>query len=244
MWPTFAKTAGYNGFVRIRAGSDYGPARGAAGFRFVSNGIDLRDVDVAAAGVTAQGAVSLRNGAPTTADFTFTAGPGAFLSRGSANGVVRIVDGGGGTNAGVRIEGRDLAFRGSDASYIQSITLTANGPLSRLPFAVSATGEDPQPYRFAGEGVYSRQGAAQVVTLGGAGRVRVELRTIGRRLRRRRATAARACGAIGGGTVPYDAADARHGGRQTPASRACRSAAHEDFAAHRRHGTLHGRGAR
>ena len=205
---TFAKNpAGYNGFVRIRAGSEYGPARGDAGFRFVSNGIDLRDVDIAAAGITAQGAVSLRNGAPTTADFTFAAGPGAFLSRGSANGVVRIIDGAGGTNAGIRIDGRDLAFRGSDATYIQSISLTANGPLSRLPFTVSATGEDPQPYRFAGEGVYSRQGAAQLVTLGGAGRVRqFDLRTLEPAVLRMAPgdRSARLRLAVGGGTVSLD----------------------------------------
>jgi translocation and assembly module TamB len=187
--------------------SEYGPARANAGFRFVSNGLDLRDVDVNAGGIAANGAVSLRNGAPTTADFTFAAGPGAFLSRGTANGVVRLIDGAGGTNAAIRVEGRNLALKGSDASYIETLSLTANGPLSRLPFNVSATGADPQPYRFAGDGVYSRQGQAQVITLGGAGRVReFDLRTLepavlriapGERTARLRV-------AVGGGTVSLD----------------------------------------
>jgi translocation and assembly module TamB len=91
-----ANDRAYNGFVRIQADSEYGPARGAAGFRFAQGGVELRDVDVNAGGVQAVGAVSLRNGAPTTADFRVAAGPGAFLSRGNANGQVRIVDAGGG----------------------------------------------------------------------------------------------------------------------------------------------------
>ena len=205
---SFVKAPGdFNGFVRVRGGTEYGPARADAGFRFASKGLDLRDVDVDAGGVQARGAVSLRNGAPTTADFTFAAGPGAFLSRGSANGVVRIVDGAGGTNAAIRLEGRDLALKGSDASYVQTINLTANGPLSRLPFTVSAAGAAPQPWRFAGDGVYARQRGLQTVTLGGGGRVRqFDLRTLepavvriapGERTARLRL-------AVGGGSVSLD----------------------------------------
>ena len=205
---SFVKTPGdFNGFVRVRGGTEYGPARGDAAFRFVANGVDLRDVDVDAGGVQAKGSVSLRNRAPTTADFTFTAGPGAFLARGTANGAVRLIDSGGGVNAAIRVEGRDLALKGGQASYIQSISLTANGPLSRLPFSVSASGASPQPWRFAGDGVYARQGGVQTVSLGGAGRVRqFDLRTLEPaviRLGRNNRTA-RLRLAVGGGQVSLD----------------------------------------
>lgn len=197
----------YNGFVRIRADSQYGPARAQAGFLFANGGIDLREVDLDAGGVRAQGAVSLRNGAPTTADFRVAAGPGAFLSRGNASGTVRIVDAGGGLNANVRLDGRELAFRGSTASYIDTISFTANGPLTRLPFTVAATGAAPQPYRLNGQGIYAQQGAVRTVTLNADGRVReYDLRTLEPAVIRIAGAdrSARLRVALGGGTVSLD----------------------------------------
>ncbi|HEX4181260.1 MAG TPA: translocation/assembly module TamB, partial [Caulobacteraceae bacterium] len=41
-----------DGLIAITAGGDYGPAHAKAGFRFVSNGIDLKDMDAAAGGLT------------------------------------------------------------------------------------------------------------------------------------------------------------------------------------------------
>jgi translocation and assembly module TamB len=246
---TFAKNPqGYNGFIRVRAASEYGPARGAAGFRFVSNGVDLREVDLDAGGVRAQGAVSLRNGAPTTADFTFAAGPGAFLSRGTANGVVRLVDAGG-LRADIRVDGRQLAFRGSSASYIDTVSFQASGPLGRLPFTVAASGAAPQPYRLEGQGVYAREGAVQTITLNANGRVRdYDLRTLEPALIRIAGAdrTARLRVALGGGTVSLD-------GRQSGEAVDARAAfeglniatINEDFAG-RVNGTasLQGRGSR
>lgn len=246
---TFASNAqAYNGFVRIRGDSEYGPARGAAGFRFANNGLDLREVDLDAGGLRAQGAVSLRNGAPTTADFTFAAAPGAFLSRGSANGVVRLVDAGG-LRADVRLDGRELAFRGSNASYIDTISLQASGPLTRLPFTVAVAGAAPQPYRLEGQGVYSREGQAQVVSLNANGRVRdYDLRTLEPAVVRiaGQDRTARLRVALGGGTVSLD-------GRQSGETIDARAAFQglnvatlsEDFAG-RVNGTasLQGRGSR
>ena len=202
-----ANDKAYNGFVRIAAASQYGPARASGGFRFAAGGIDLREVDVNAAGVQARGAVSLRNGAPTTADFQVAAGPGAFLSRGSAQGTVRIVDAGGGLNANVQLTGRELAFRGSSASYIDTIEFSANGPLTRLPFTVAATGAAPQPYRINGQGIYARQGAVQTVSLNADGRVReFDLRTLEPAVIRIAGAerSARLRVAVGGGTVSLD----------------------------------------
>ncbi|HEX8570397.1 MAG TPA: translocation/assembly module TamB domain-containing protein [Caulobacteraceae bacterium] len=247
---SFVKTPGdFNGFMRVTGGTEYGPARANAGFRFAGNGIDLRDVDLDAGGVQAKGAVSLRNRAPTTADFTFTAGPGAFLSRGTANGVVRIVDGGGGASAAIRLEGRNLALGGADTSYVESISLNANGPLARLPFTVSAAGAAPQPWRFAGDGVYARQRGVQTVSLGGAGRVRqFDLRTLEPVMIRLAPDdrSARLRLAVGGGQVSLD-------GRQAGETLDARAtfaglnvgALSEDFAG-RVDGTavLQGRGAR
>lgn len=202
-----ANNKAYDGFFRIRADSQYGPARGQAGFRFAGKGVDLREVDIDAGGARAQGAVSLRNGAPTTADFTVAVGPGAFLSRGNASGAVKLVDAGGGLTANVRLDGRDLAFKGSTASYIDTVSLQANGPLTRLPFTVAATGAAPQPYRLNGQGVYARQGSAQTVTLNADGRVReFDLRTLEPAVVRIAGPekSARLRVAVGGGTVSLD----------------------------------------
>lgn len=243
-----ANDKAYNGFVRIRADSQYGPARGEAGFRFAAGGVDLREVDLDAGGVRAQGAVSLRNGAPTTADFRVAAGPGAFLSRGQANGTVSIVESGG-LRANIRLDGRELTFRGSTASYIDTISFSANGPLDRLPFTLAATGAAPQPYRINGQGVYARQGAAQTVTLNADGRVReFDLRTLEPAVIRIAGAdrSARLRVAVGGGTVSLD-------GRQTGAAVDARAAfqglnvatVNDDFAGQvNGTATLAGQGAR
>jgi translocation and assembly module TamB len=244
-----ANDRAYNGFFRIRGDSEYGPARGQAGFRFAPGGIDLREVDIDAGGARAQGAITLRNGAPTTADFTVAVGPGAFLSRGNANGTVRIVDAGGGLNANVRLDGRDLAFRGSTASYVDTISLQANGPLARLPFTVQATGAAPQPYRLNGQGIYQQQGGAQTITLNADGSVReFALRTLEPAMIRIAGAdrSARLRVAVGGGTVSLDG---RQNGEAVDARAAFQGlsvgAVNEDFAGQvNGTATLAGRGAR
>jgi translocation and assembly module TamB len=168
----FAKDRrGYDGALAIQAQSPYGPARARSDFRFAPDGVRLSGLDLDAGGVRAQGALALRNNAPSSADLTFAAGPGAFLTAGSAQGAVRLTEGSGATPAMIDVTGRNLQLRGSTAR-IRSIRLQGSGTLSRLPFTVSTEVTAPQLIAFDGNGVYSRSGQEQTLALNGRGRVR------------------------------------------------------------------------
>lgn len=160
-----------HGRITITGDSNYGPARAGSSFRIVDDGVSLTDLDVDAAGLQANGALALRNGAPSSADLTFVAGPGAFLASGNAEGRVRLTEGAGAAAAILEVTGRNVRFSGSDY-VIRTFDLSGRGTLDRLPFTLVADVGGPVPVEFDGSGVYSRQGEAQTVSLSGGGSVR------------------------------------------------------------------------
>jgi translocation and assembly module TamB len=168
---TFATTpAGFDGRFALNGGSTYGPASASAGFRFVEGGVDLNDAALDAGGVRANGDLALRNGAPSSADLTFAAGPGAFLVRGTSSGALRLTDGGGGPRATLSLTGDDLVVRGAENNPIERVRLTADGPLSRLPFQISIAAPKPVPASFDGTGLFVQAGGETSVTLQGRGK--------------------------------------------------------------------------
>jgi len=160
-----------DGRVVVTAGSNYGPATAAGSFFLGGKTLRLTDVDLNAGGITAQGALALNDNTPSSANLTFTARPGAFLTSGTADGRVRLTDGPGSESAILDVTGRDLRFSGSPY-VIRRLALDGRGTLDRLPFTIVADVGGPTPVSFDGTGVYSRQSAAQSVTLSGNGRVR------------------------------------------------------------------------
>ena len=81
---------GEDGKFSLLGDSQFGQARGAGSFRFAAGGVDLSNIDVDAAGISAVGSASLRAGEPSSADLTLIVAPGVLLSEGRANGRVRI----------------------------------------------------------------------------------------------------------------------------------------------------------
>lgn len=160
-----------DGRITLTADSNYGPARASGDFFLADGGVRLSGMDVNAGGVEAQGDVALVNGAPASADLTFTARQGAFLASGEADGRIRLTEGAGAESAVLDVSGRNVRFAGS--SYlIRTLELNGRGTLNRLPFNLNADVSGDTPVQFAGSGVYSRTDAAQSVTLSGEGRVR------------------------------------------------------------------------
>ncbi len=174
-----AKTAtGFSGLVDAQGGSAYGPALLNTNFAFAGDGVDLTNLRLNAGGVRADGAVSLRNGQPSLADLTFSAGPGAFLQAGTAEGRARLTASGGGPLVDLTLRGQGLVARGADLP-VRSVSLTARGPLSRLPFQAEVAGEAPIAYAFRGGGLLADAPGGRVLTLEGAGTAReVAFRTL------------------------------------------------------------------
>ncbi|CAN5122045.1 translocation/assembly module TamB domain-containing protein [soil metagenome] len=160
-----------DGRMTLSSGSNYGPATASGTFFLEGNAIRLTDVDLNAGGVTAQGAISLSDNTPSSADMTFRARPGAFLASGSAEGRVRLLDGGGDGSAIVDITARNAKLAGS-TYVIRNLDLKGQGTLANLPFTLSTDIGGDIPVQFNGSGVYSRIGTDQRLTLRGGGRVR------------------------------------------------------------------------
>ena len=160
-----------DGRVMLTAGSNYGPARASGTFFLGEDRIRLSDVDLDAGGVTAQGSIALASNTPSSADLTFTARPGAFLTAGTADGRVRLTEGAGSETAVLDVSGSNVRLAGSDLT-VRTLELNGRGTLERLPFTLVADVGGTTPVAFDGSGVYSRRGEAQSVTLSGAGRVR------------------------------------------------------------------------
>jgi translocation and assembly module TamB len=178
----FVSEGGLNGQVVVSGPSEWGQAKAAAHFRFSANGVDLTEVAADAGGVKASGALSLRDGAPSTADLTLAVGPGAVLASGKLAGTVRIQDRPGGAAAQLSLDGQNLQLPGV-AGGLKTLRLRADGPFAKLPFQVSADADQPFAWRFGGEGVLTQTGAGAAmvrqVSLNGTGRVRqADLRTL------------------------------------------------------------------
>jgi len=160
-----------DGRVTITSGSNYGPAAASGNFFLGGKSIRLTDVDLNAGGVVAQGAIALSDNVPSSADLSFTARPGAFLASGSAEGRVRLTEGGGDDSAILDVTARNARLAGS-TWVIRSLDLDGRGTLSRLPFTLALDVGGGTPVKFNGSGVYSREAASQSVSLRGGGRVR------------------------------------------------------------------------
>jgi translocation and assembly module TamB len=170
-----ATEGGMNGRVAVTGASTYGPARAAAAFRFIPGGIALSEIDADAGGVKTSGALTLRDGAPSTADLVIDAGPGALLSGGRLQGAVRIAEAPGGPTARINLNGQNLAAPGLGGP-LKTLRLIAEGPWARLPFNVQAEAEGAVAWKFAGDGVMTQSetpsGAVRDIALSGSGTVR------------------------------------------------------------------------
>ena len=160
-----------DGRVAVTAGSNYGPARASGDFFLGGPSIRLTDVDLDAGGVAARGAIALSRRTPSSADLTFTARPGAFLASGTADGRVRLTEGGGDDSAILDVNARNVRLVGS-TFVIRSLDLDGRGTLDRLPFTLALDVGGATPVQFDGSGVYARDGKANSVVLRGGGRVR------------------------------------------------------------------------
>jgi translocation and assembly module TamB len=200
--------AGANGHASLAADSDYGPARGSANFRFAPRGLDLSSIDVRAGGVTAAGSLSLVGAAPSGADFSVTIGPGALLSEGRAAGRIKIVDAKGGAHASLDLEASDAVLAQGGAA-IKRLTISADGPLQRLPFRATAEGAMAAgPWRVSGAGTLGQTPGGHALSFSGSGHVRrVDFHTLAPAAFEfgDRRSSARVQLAVGAGKVDIDA---------------------------------------
>ena len=166
---------GPDGRFAVNAASDYGPASAASAFRFIDGGVALSGLDLKAGGLTAAGAITLTNAQPSSADLTLTAGPGAFLTQGHADGRLKIV----GSTAALSLTAAEAVVRESGLA-IKTLDLSAAGPLDRLPFKLSANGPSAGgPWRLRGAGELTRQGEDRLATFSGTGLIRrAEFKTL------------------------------------------------------------------
>jgi translocation and assembly module TamB len=157
--------------VAITAGSQYGPARAQTNFSLAEGGVNLTSLDADAGGVQAKGSLALRRGRPSTADLVLAIGPGAVLTEGAINGTARIADAAGGPRAVFDLTARNAALRGASGLRFSAATITANGPLERLPLTIDGRGAyGSNPWRFKGGGFFAQRDGATGLALEGEGR--------------------------------------------------------------------------
>lgn len=164
----------YDGKLNLTAQSQYGPAHARADFRYGGDRLDLSGLDILAGGVAAQGALSLSHWAPSNADLSLSADPGAFVGQGHADARLRITDtgAGGGPGADLSLNAADLLLKGQ-TSLVKAAKFTAKGPLAHLPYTMMMQVETAQsPLQLNGSGQASRTDAGLSLTFNGAGHFR------------------------------------------------------------------------
>lgn len=150
--------------------ASYGRATLKTAFRLVGQGVELNDLVADAGGVKLTGSIALRDGAPSTANLTVNAVPGAFISTGKLNGLFKITDAKDGARAQVDLTAHDLSAPELPLN-IRVGRVRASGPLARLPFEATLDGVSPVAWSFKGDGVYAGD-KETVVSLTGSGRIR------------------------------------------------------------------------
>ena len=163
---------GLQGDFALTAANHYGPAHARGQLRQAQDQWWFSDLDIAAGGATAQGALALGAQGLAEADLTAQAGPGAFLDQGHVQGRLRVSGAGPQASADLSLDGQGVAVKGQGA-VIQSLTLTASGPLAHLPYKASAQLALTQaPVRLDGVGVASASAGRLDLTFAGHGQVR------------------------------------------------------------------------
>ncbi len=164
--------SGTDGALAINADSEYGPAKARTDFRFAPGGvIQLSGLDADAGGVKATGGVALRRGAPSSANLILAIGPGAILTQGQINGTAVLSDAGPDGRATLNLTAQNAVVRGGGGLRLWRATITADGPMSRLPITADVRGAyGTNRWRFIGTGVYSGGEKTTGLTLDGSGR--------------------------------------------------------------------------
>jgi translocation and assembly module TamB len=166
-----AKPDGSSGAIAASADSGFGPARGRADFRFPQGGVDLTSLSLDGGGLKAEGSLSLRRTAPSSADLTLAVGRGAFLEAGKIAGLVKIADAPGGPRAQLSLSADGARAPGSSTTLVAG-RLTAEGPLARLPYALEAQGvSGAGKFAADGRGVLSQASPGFAATFDGSGRL-------------------------------------------------------------------------
>jgi translocation and assembly module TamB len=167
------QAGGGDGHFALTAVSSYGAAAAASNFHFVDGGLDLSGLEVKGGGVAANGALALRNGAPSSADLSLTLGPGVLLAEGHAQGRLKVVSAPGGARADISLQAGEAILRDSGLR-LKALTFQADGPLSKLPYRLAANGPSAGgPWRVSGAGDLVIAGAGQnSATFAGVGRLR------------------------------------------------------------------------
>lgn len=162
---------GTDGAIAVTADTEYGPARARTDFNFAQGGLDLSGLDADAGGVKATGGLALRRGRPSTANLILAIGPGAILTEGKINGTAAISDAAGGTRATLNLTAENAVVRGAGGLRFWRGSITADGPLSRLPLKLDLRGAyGANRWRFAGDGVFSQANGSTGLALNGNGR--------------------------------------------------------------------------
>jgi translocation and assembly module TamB len=161
---------GAAGVIALTARSAFGPARGRSAFRFPEGGLDLTDLSVDAGGLKASGSLSLRRNAPSAADLDLAVGRGAFLDAGQVAGHARLADTGGG-RATLALTAENVRWPGSTIA-VRNGRLTADGPMARLPYALSADGTSPQgKWSASGRGAFAEAKPGWQASFDGSGKL-------------------------------------------------------------------------
>ncbi len=159
-----------SGHASLTAVADQGPARALGAFRWAGGELGFSDLDIDAGGAKLGGAATLRGAEPVAADLTATLDPGAFLAQGHLAGRLTIAEGVGGARARLSLKGAGLRWAGS-SNLIDTVSMTGDGPLARLPFTIDARGlAGGMKARLAGSGAFAREAGAGQIAFNGAGR--------------------------------------------------------------------------
>ena len=159
------------GAVGLTAASAYGPASARANFGLRDGGLNLTDLVMDAGGVKASGDLSLRPGDATRADLKLNIGRGALIDGGDIHGQVQIADAQGGPRAKLSLDLSDVVLPGQIVA-INSGRLTADGPLSRLPYDLQANGASHAgKWTMKGGGLAAPEGGAYRLGFDGSGRL-------------------------------------------------------------------------
>jgi len=159
------------GSANLTAVSDQGPAKAAADFQLAPDEIALTGIAIDAGGAALHGTGTLKDAGLALADLTFAIGPGAFITGGHADGTVRITSSGDGPHARVALEGSGIVLPNGMGGF-DTLSLTADGPLRRLPYRTTAKGETlGLRGRFTGTGLLTADKNSVMAAFTGAGRI-------------------------------------------------------------------------
>lgn len=134
------------------------------------NNVELRNININGAGVSALGNAKFLKNQNPNADFSFTISKGLFLQNGQLKGDIKLTKNGNETFANIAAHGQNFSLQGSNILF-DKLYISGNGPLKNLILDTEFNTASSSSLNFKGKTQFQQKNDANIISINGNGNI-------------------------------------------------------------------------